>query len=256
MFNVEKQLMRIAKGWPDATNCDLLSAALPAKCMRGWRITKYLGRGAFGYVFASREVKGSKKGALKIQVKGRTSAMKNEITAHKEFSRLHLSPMIHSHCVTAKHRRSVFFVNMARIDTTLERWLESRRSKAMINLFLDKFFGILEVMRKKGVTHGDMHSGNIGFVYKRQGKPGSIQLLDHGFSSTKGALTELEIVQFVRSMRRAFMPRGHRQTIDYLVQRCREEVRIRYGLRLCRSGSSLDEKFGLLRRKLRRMKAR
>lgn len=256
LFNVEKQLMDTASAWPHATNCDLLSEVLPAKCMRGWRITKFLGRGAFGYVFGSREVKGKRKGALKIQVQGRTSAIKKEINAHKQFSKFSLSPTIHDHCVTAKRRRSVFFVNMGRIDTTLERWLESRRSKATINQFVDKFFGILQVMRKKGITHGDMHSGNIGFIFKRQQKPGRIQLLDHGFSSTKGALTDLEIVQFIRSMRRAFTPTGHRQTIDYLVERCREEAKKRYGLRLSRSSASLDESFRLLRGRLRRLQLR
>lgn len=256
LFNVKKKLMTIALDWPDATNCDLLSAALPSKCMRGWRITRFLGRGQFGFVFGTRENKGSKTGALKIQLKGRTSKMQNEIEAHKKFSKLGLSPTIHCHCLTARTRRSVFFVNMSRIDTTLEWWLQTKRSKQMINLFLEKLFGILEVMRKERITHGDMHLGNIGFVFKRQHTPGRIQLLDHGFASTKGALTELELVQFIRTLHRRFMPRGHRQTIDYLVQRCRVEAMIRYGIRLCKSGTSLDKRFEFLRRKLKRFKSR
>lgn len=224
-----------------ATNCDIISGILPAKCMRGWRITSYMGHGSFGYVFGARSNTSSKKGALKIQEHPGKSILSKELRSHKQFAKLGLSPEVHFYCTVSTGGHRFSFLNMGRIDTTLGYWLQKKHSKKILDLFVERLFQILDIMRKKKVTHGDFHAGNIGFVFKREGAPGKIQLLDHGWSSTKRAMTELELVQFMRTLHRRYIG-ANKDNTSFLLRRCQKEAKRRYGLRISLSQQSLEER--------------
>lgn len=246
MLSLKKKRVYFKKQCPRATNCDIISGILPAKCMRGWRITRYLGKGSYGYVFGARSDTGSKKGALKIQPYDRKSLLTKEIRSHRLFAKLGLTPELHFYCTLETGGHRVSFLSMGRIDTTLEYWLEERRSKKMLDLLVERLFKILDIMRKKGVTHGDFHPGNIGFVFKREGAPGKIQLLDHGWSSTRGAMTEIEVVQLMRTLHSYYLRDANKNNTRFLLDRCQQEAKRRYGLRITRSLSVLDKRHRML----------
>lgn len=252
MFEIEGEMQDIMDRCPRATYCEILSKLLPARCMSGWRVTKYLGSGAYGYVFGCRSTKTAQTGALKIQTVRRKKKHHNEIEAHKSFSKLSLSPKLLTHCTTLKYGRTFTFLVMSRVDTTLYKWLMVRRSKKMLDLLIIRLFDIIGHMLKKGVTHGDLHADNIGFVYRRACAPGRIQILDHGYATTKLSLTELEIVQFMRTLNRRYSPRSNSEAVRYLLKQCQKEAKSRYGLRISRSQTYLEERFGSLRKKLAR----
>ena len=256
MFDVEDEMLDIAAKHPDWSFCEILTEMLPAGCMRGWRITRFLGNGIAGYVFGCRSKKEAKGGALKIQHVSCKKSMQKEIDAHRMFTKLGLSPKILFHCTTRVRRSTVFFTNMERIDTTVDHWLEQRRSKKVLNLFVERLFDIFKIMSRKGLTHGDFHTGNIGFVYNREGAPGKIQVLDHSYTTTKGSLTEIDLVQFMRTLHRRYNKRAHRESTNYLLDRCKQEAKSRYGLKISRSLTYLEERFSKLRSKLRRMKSK
>lgn len=254
LVDAEKEMHKLAWECPKASLCEILTRILPAKCIRSWRITKFLGEGSVGYVFGCRCKTSSKTGALKIQKIGRNDHPANEIKLHKKFSKLGLSPDMHSHCTLVKNRRTLSLLNMDRIDTTLTQWLQKKRTKKVLNTLVDRIFHILAVMRRKGVTHGDLHSDNIGFVYKRTTtEPGRIQFIDHSYATTKGAITELEIVQFMRTLHRDFSPEIHGESRPYILQRCQDEAARIYGISVSRSLTWLDDRFSTLRGRLRRM---
>ncbi|CAM9702014.1 unnamed protein product [Ectocarpus sp. 6 AP-2014] len=254
LVNAEKEMHKLAWECPDASLCDILTKILPARCIRSWRITRFLGEGSVGYVFGCRCKISSKTGALKIQKVGRNDDTKQEIRLHKKFSKLGLSPDMHSNCTLVKNRRKLSFLNMDRIDTTLTQWLKKKHTKKLLNVLINRIFDILTVMRKKGVTHGDLHSDNIGFVFKRTSEePGRIQIIDHSYANTNGAMTELEIVQFMRTLHRDFSPEIHSESRAHLLQRCQAEAARIYGYRVSRSLTWLDHRFSTLRGRLRRM---
>ena len=231
IFGVEKEMMDIAMNYTRSTFCDILSLMLPVPCMRKWKITHFLGNGTEGYVFACRSKKGSKTGALKIQPMKDKSATRRQVKIHKKFAALGLSPKIHSHCTKVKMGSTVLFLNMDRIDTTLRQWLTKRRSTKMIDLLVERLFDILRVMRENGVTHGDFHLSNIGFVFRRDSSPGKIQLIDIDAASTKFAVTEIELVQFARTVT-IFGDGAHKETSAYLLRRFYEEAKRQFGVRL------------------------
>lgn len=251
MFDFQQELEYAIEDFHNLSRCQLLSKLLPATCMRGWRITRFLGKGKFGYVFGSRNSTTNETGALKIQDVRNKEQIAHEISAHKKFTSLGLSPKIHSYCSTTKYRKRFFFLNMGRIDTTLYQWLHVKRSKRMLDRLVDRVFDIIVRLDKKGVTHGDLHNENIGFVYARKRTPGKIQVLDHSWSSTGFSFPELEIVQFMRTLGQDFSPRISLETISHIRQRCKEKAKLIFDLNVSRSGRTLDKRFDALHDKLR-----
>ena len=256
MFDVEDKMLGIANNHPNWSFCEILTKMLPAASMRGWRITRFLGNGVAGYVFGCRSIKGAMAGALKIQHATCNKTMKNEIDAHRAFTKLGLSPKILFHCTARVRRNTVFFTNMGRIDSTVDYWLEKKRSKKVLDLFVKRLFEILEIMSRNGFTHGDFHTGNIGFVYNRKGVPGKIQVIDHSYTNMKGSLVEIDIVQFMRTLHRRYNRRANKDSTNYLLDRCKQEAKSRFGLKISRSLTYLEERFSKLRTKLRRMKSK
>ena len=255
IFGVENEMMDIAMNYTRSTFCDILSLMLPVPCMREWKITHYLGSGTEGFVFGCRSKKGCKTGALKIQPMTDKNATRRQIQVHKKFAALGLSPKIHSHCTKVKMGSSVLFLNMDRIDTTLKQWLMRRRSTKMIDLLVERLFDILRVMRENGVTHGDFHTSNIGFVFKRDSSPGKIQIIDHGDATTKGALTEVDLVQFARTVM-IWRDELHGETSRYLLRRFYEEALRQYDVRLSRSLAVLAKRYLYLMRELAELEGR
>lgn len=256
MLNASTEMEDMIENNPKLSFCMIIDKMLPASCMRGWRLTRFLGRGIAGYVFASRHCKTRAAGALKIQVSGdrqTTMSHSREVSTHKKFTSAQLSPKIHAYCSTRKFGGTIFFLNMTRIDTVLDEWLRTRRSKNVIDQLVDRLFEMIRVMDKKGYAHGDLHGANIGFVYKRRGAPGRIQILDHGFATTKTSLPEIEVVQFLRTLDKRYSRRVHEPTAKYLRDRFVAEARRIYGFKISKNINSLEKEFSRLRKKLRGM---
>lgn len=249
IFGVQKEMMDIAMNYTRSTFCDILSLMLPVPCMREWKITHYLGSGTEGFVFGCRSRRGSNTGALKIQPMKDKNATRRQIQVYKKFAALGLSPKIHSHCTKVKTGSTVLFLNVDRIDTTLKQWLMKRRSPKMIDLLVRRLFDVLRVMRENGLTHGDFHVSNIGFVFKRDSSPGKIQIIDHGDATTKGALTETDLVQFMRTVM-IWRNELHGETSKYLQRRFRAEALRQYGVRLSQSPVVLTKRLRILLREL------
>lgn len=254
LLNVSYEMRDMIDDNDDLSYCEIINKLLPQKCLGGWRVSTYLGSGVAGYVFGSHNSKNKKTGALKIQVPGRNHTIKQEVSNHKKFASMGLSPEVHSYCSRQKFGGTIAFLNMARIDIVVRKWLRTTRSKMVIDQFVEKLFDMIAVMGKQGFTHGDLHSENIGFVYKRTGVPGKIQILDHGYAHTKGSMPLLEIVQFMRSITTRYAPRSHAPTTKYLTKRCIEEAWNIYGFKIRKGINHLEGEFCRLRGKLRRMK--
>lgn len=253
MFHVENEMSRTLMASPTKTYCEVLTKMMPASCMRQWRITKFMGRGASAYVFGCRHRKTNSAGALKIFSANDSSLVRSEVKSHNIFSKLHLSPKIISHCSLRKGRRRIYFLNMSRVDTTLYKWLAERRSKKLLDGLITRIFDILVLMEKHNITHGDFHLDNIGFVYGRGREPGRIKILDYGYASTARAMPEIELVQFVRTLHSRYTPRINRENANYIIKQVRSESMRQFGLSIPRSLTHLEERFTQLRRKLKRL---
>lgn len=253
LLGIKDELMAMERTGADVSVCDILSTLVPATCMRGWRVTAFIGSGQDGYVFGCRPNKGVQSdAALKIMHSTCEKDAREEIERHQAFAALGLSPRVHRHCMTMKKAHPVFFMRMDTVDATASQWLESKRSNKLIDSFVESIFRVLRFMREKGVTHGDCHLGNIELVFKREGSPGKIQLIDHGHSTTRGAVTEIEIVHLLHScMHRESVTHG--ATNKYLQHRIREQALRVYGIRPSTSKDILRNRAVLLTRKVRKM---
>ncbi|CAM9384399.1 unnamed protein product, partial [Laminaria digitata] len=94
---------------------------------------------------------------------------------------------------------------MESIDGTLAAWLEKRRSKHFLDMFIVAFALTLKKFKEYSFIHGDFHIENIGYTFVSKT---SVKLvpIDFGRFSNKKALTELDILKFLKTLHPRFFP--------------------------------------------------
>ena len=183
---------------PSNKRCEELKRFIPEECLpHDWRITKVLGGGNFGHVFATKGPNGER-GALKLQIEQQFVYLESEIHMTNLFNGLNLSPGIKGQCSYDIESGTVLVIHMGRIDMTVKTYLATNPSVENVDTLVSKIMEVISRMEKSGYRHGDFHIGNIGFTIGEDGKTGIIQVIDMGTSSFKGAYPAVEIVALLQ----------------------------------------------------------
>lgn len=249
-MGISYELDRAANNRGKKNFCEVLTEYFPVNCLKGWRITNFLGAGTFGFVFSIRSGT-SRRGALKVVKDEANFSVAKEIAMQKRFHKLGMSPPVIDHCsYTPKGGERVHFILMERIDGVIDSFLQKRAPSNLLDTMVDRLFQIIQKMEKENLTHGDFHTENIGFVYKRANTPGNIQIIDHGMSSDKGSNPELEVVQFLRTIESRYSPRMDSQNRKLVKARVHKLACEKFGLKIPKTLNALESRFVNLRRKL------
>lgn len=232
--------------------CEVLNDFFPVRCLKGWRITNFLGAGSFGYVFSTRNSK-NERGALKIVRDEANFSVDKEIVMQKKYHKLGLSPGIIDHCsYLPKGGDRIHFIIMERIDGVIDDFLQKKSHHKLLETLMDRLFQIIKKMHVNKITHGDFHSENIGFLYRRGDNPGTIQVIDHGMSTDKGSSPELELVQFMRTIEPRYSPKMNSDNRKFIKTRAHYMAKKMFNITLPKTLAGLENKFVTLRRKLYR----
>ena len=199
IFGVSDQIFKGVKNKRKADYCKIFTDFFPSTCLpNGWKLTRVLGKGLSGYVFASIGPNGQR-GAFKVTKDETYNSIVSEMEMGNKFNEIGLSPEIKSYCRFTPPGSNVklHILHMGRIDSTVDQYLSKKRSKEEINILVDKIFETISTIAEAGLTHGDLHSDNIGFIQDNEGI-GKISLIDFGLSSDKISLPEIDAIQAIR----------------------------------------------------------
>lgn len=231
------------------SKCQVLKDYLPEDFLGEWRITKFLGYGSSGTVFSTRGPH-NQRGALKI-VREKLSDVKKEMKMQKKFHKLGLGPdIIKFDSFKSKSRKTIHLIHMERIDGTIGSYLKSPVGKKQLKKLMERFFRIIKIMVDNKLTHGDLHSENIGFVYSRGEKAGKIQVIDYGISRDKYVNPELTLIQFLRVNHRLIQPEMNSDNRKFVNKYLREKAFKIYGIRFPRSLDDITYRMIDLREKM------
>ncbi len=158
-----------------------------------------LGQGAYGIVLSVMNDQDQKHAVKVIVHKDNivTVPTELEVAIQNDFHRIGLAPAVNcTLTATNKYGKKVSFISMDTVDGTLFKLLCLIRDQPdKIREAVRQLVGIMKTMRKYGITHGDMHGGNIGY----RNVPGGfkLMLIDFGQSSTKVYNPVLDAEKFI-----------------------------------------------------------
>lgn len=176
--------------------CDEL-VKLMGRSLRGWRLVRYLGGGVSGKVFQMQSPDG-RLVAVKFMIEATPGEAADEVRAQGVFHGFGLAPRVLEHkTITTQAGVKMHLIVMERIDFTLEEMLcVAKHNVATIRKIAGEVVNLMARMRTARVTHGDMHTQNIGYVV-RDGKYVPI-LIDFGQSSTRSNYPLVDAEQLLR----------------------------------------------------------
>ena len=183
-------------GYKGVFLCDKL-VELMGPSLRGWRLIRFLGGGAYGKVFQMQDPTG-KIVAVKFMVENERGEAEKEVRAQRIFHGLALSPPVFAHETIKTHGGvKMHLIVMGRIDITLEeRLCMAGTDVGKIRKIADDVVNLMARMRTAQVTHGDMHTQNV--AYEARGGKYVPLLIDFGQSSTKANEPAVDAEQLIR----------------------------------------------------------
>ena len=165
-------------------------------------IDKKLGEGAFGQVFkvCSTNMKNSCEFVLKKQLVNDLSHIQSEDKMHSIFSKFKLSPKLYDTLIMKEGKKQYAYSLMERVDGVVENLITSHTSKKQLDAIAESIFQLIQKLCLHNLIHGDLHSGNIGYIVNTNKRQLDLKLIDFGWSSKGTCFPELEIVQFLRTL--------------------------------------------------------
>ncbi len=188
--------------------CEQIMNLLPSNMFGEWKIVKRLGGGSYGSVFLAVNKKGEKR-AIKFQIdQGSRISPREEKELQVWFAKRGLAPAVYDYQVfeapTAK-RTHVHVIMMEPVDFILEDLMCHPETPGFFVEWLkdvgDQIVYMLKTMRLHNATHGDFHTGNIGFKYNPETKTARLLLIDFGFASTQLNDPIIDAEQLLRTPR-------------------------------------------------------
>ena len=200
------------------------------------RLTRTLGAGEFGTVFASRGPN-SEKTAVKVMRDtvdedgtpiNTLKDVGKEMEMGFKFNALGLAPEILDmetkvFNVGNNKKETIHFMSMGRVDGTVQSYLSEPRSDQELESIFSKVFDVVLELKNENLNHGDLHIGNVGFIIGDDGEM-EIQLIDYGFSMD-GQFVELDVLQLIRVTHfRNLVHFSNRDRADKIIRRFSKDL--------------------------------
>ena len=160
-----------------------INAAVPhLKCLDKFRTNmRNLATGTEGVVYYGCEKKDVCY-AIKIQLLESDNAIgrfNNEVVTQKAFRPM--APTVHTSCVEECQGNTFGVIVMQLIGEELDKYLVAKRTDAELDAVIDGITKIVNFLRKKKFTHGDLALFNIAYLPDRE----KLIMIDFDISSTK-----------------------------------------------------------------------
>jgi hypothetical protein len=184
--------------------CGAVKRMLPQECLQGHSVVRVLGAGKFGLVLLVRNDATLKHSALKlVRVTPRLwITPEDEMERQRVFAALGLAPAVQCFETYASGSFRYAALMMDRLDATLEQFLfqeEYAPTPQQLQDVEDGLFALWRKMEASGVTHGDMHAGNVGLKALPDGRL-KLFLLDFGRASTQVSNLPIDMSHFIYSL--------------------------------------------------------
>ena len=199
-----------------------------------FKIIKQIGKGEFGTIHLTCKGNCSTKYVLKIQIKptkmSTTDFIKDierEITLQKKFHNHKLAPKIitdYMYTYKGKLHSVIVMESVGILDDMLNSFPKNRSGATKFCKDIAKAVNrLMNTMCRHGLTHGDMHNENIGFLPVREGHlweksaPYQLILIDFGMSYPRKCRPSLELLQLIRSLMMDRTKSKNKKLIDCLI---------------------------------------
>lgn len=199
----------------------------------GYTATQLLGEGSYGVVYKicnEFNCKVVKIQTLNANVKQDKRNIAYEVEMQNMFASYGLAPYVQFvQLIKYKNRYNSIIVMDLVYNILEETILTKRLNYEYLDLIVDGLVDVIMRMSQIGITHGDMHWGNIAELlsFKNSFEP-SILLVDFGQSSNTGANPKLEFLQLLRSSYTYFENSNNpynKQTAAYVRERLFKEYK-------------------------------
>lgn len=164
-------------------------------CGRDWEVTKILGKGDHGTIFATMNSKG-KRAVVKVHrmenVDLERKLFNEETKVHKQMFNLGISPQLIKTCTcvvndTSRHAQRVNEnLSIQIIDMfigTLDGYLEQKQNVKFLDGLLFQLKDALKKMETKRIVHADLALFNIGYIESKNGN--GIKILIYDFDRSR-----------------------------------------------------------------------
>lgn len=194
-----------------ATVLNKLISKLGTTFVRQYKWDRFLGEGAYGAAYLIK--KNGHERVLKIQEQDRASstrflrAKEKENAMQKKFymlnqqnSKIKLTVKVHDFYIWERSNGKIFAITeMDRIDGVISDLLQYKQNEVVLHVLATWFEAITDLMCKHKLTHGDMHTGNIGYIIMPNKLIRPV-LIDFGWASAGSCDKQLEMIQLLRGL--------------------------------------------------------
>ena len=207
-----------------------------AQYFGGDKVKKILGAGEYGAVFLVQEKGTGKTMAVKM-TRGSILETTAEEYAQRKFSHMGLAPRVYKSSFFGTQKNNLSVVYMEKIDYTLNELLCRATSTSAVRKLVHQTVTLVEKLYVAGLTHGDLHSQNIGFTYNDLTKQYDAVAIDFGFTDW----TESNITKDVEALVTIFFEFQYPHTIEFAT--ALQAFYDRHGLphKVTSTGSNLDK---------------
>lgn len=170
----------------------------------GYKVSKQVGKGAFGTIWKiCKEELSRCEYVVKIEErkdKKSKKEAKKEFDVHRKFYRKRLTVKPTDIKFFKKGGKSYSMITMEKVDGVLDDWLKEKRRKSELDAVLKVLLKVEQKIARAKFTHGDMHSGNIGYILEiRNNRFQPIFFpIDFGWSTTKKNFKQIDLLQLYR----------------------------------------------------------
>lgn len=170
---------------------------------------RLIGKGVYGSVYEFQVPSGGMKVVKVIETKTENEMYNTirEIYLQDIFYRMNIAPQIYSAEMVLVNVFNFIIIEMEKIDGDIENLFNKNDlDENTIVTIIREIITMVDIYRKNGYTHGDLHWGNIGYKIEKPGKI-RLYLLDYGMACCISNILKdkdsylYEITQLLRTVR-------------------------------------------------------